>query len=100
MNGVMVLDPLGDRVLEISRALGGSRADSIADRVKPAHEVVRQQLMRAEVLKDDKLIPRYRALLEYFDDRACRGSRAARHHRQLCRTSFSSRSCRSRTHGA
>lgn len=73
-DGTVVLDPLGERMLEIARTTGWSRGRSgtrgIIDRVKPAHDVVRQQLMRAELLKDEKLIPRYRNLLAYFDHRA------------------------------
>jgi hypothetical protein len=71
-DGVTTLDPLGERMLELTKAPPTSSGNSIADRVKPAHDVVRQQLADAELQNDRKLIARYRSLLQYFDESASR----------------------------
>lgn len=71
-DGVTTLDPLGDRMLELTKAPPVSAQDNIADRVRPAHDVVRQQLKQAELQNNVKLIARYRSLLQYFDQRANR----------------------------
>lgn len=70
LDGTVVLDPLGDRMLAIARTMAGVGADSIADRVAPAHEVVRQQLADAEASNNQKLVDRYQRLMAYFDERA------------------------------
>jgi hypothetical protein len=70
LDGTVVLDPLGDRMLAIARTMAGFGADSIADRVAPAHNVVRQQLADAEASNNQKLVDRYRRLMAYFDEHA------------------------------
>jgi hypothetical protein len=69
-DGVVTLDPLGDRMREISTAAAGKPGASIGDRVKPAHDVVRRQLADARGRGDTKLASRYEQLLNYFDERA------------------------------
>ena len=69
-DGVVTLDPLGDRMLDVSKAIDGTPGANIRDRVKPAHDVVRQQLANAQESGDAKLLSRYQQLLGYFDERA------------------------------
>jgi hypothetical protein len=68
-DGTVVLDPLGERMVEMARTMARFGDSNIADRIAPAHEVVRQQLSRAKASNDQKLIARYQTLLEYFDQR-------------------------------
>jgi hypothetical protein len=69
-DGVPMLDALGDEMLGLSNTMGRIFGESIADRIDPAHQYVRLQLMHAEGTGDEKMIPRYRGLLAYFDERA------------------------------
>lgn len=69
-DAVIVLDALGDRMVELARTMTQFTGESISDRIGPAHDVVRQQLQQAEAAKNHKLIARYQQLLAYFDERA------------------------------
>lgn len=69
-DGVVTLDPLGDRMLEISKASAETPDANIGTRVGPAHDVVRRQIADAQGRGDTKLFSRYQQLLEYFDERA------------------------------
>ena len=69
-DGVPMLDALGDEMLGLSNTMGRMFGESISDRIEPAHQYVRVQLMHAEGTADKKMIPRYRGLLAYFDERA------------------------------
>lgn len=77
-DGLVTLDPLGDRMLQISRTIPGTPGANIADRVTPAHDMVRLQLADAQRQGDTKLTFRYLQLLRYFDQRAPHWGEAGR----------------------
>jgi hypothetical protein len=69
-DGVPMLDALGDHMISLSNTMAQLFGEGIADRIEPAHQYVRLQLLHAEGVGDDKMIGRYRGLLAYFDERA------------------------------
>jgi hypothetical protein len=69
-DGVPMLDVLGDQMIGLSNTMGKMFGESIADRVEPAHQYVRLQLLHAEGVGNDRMAGRYRNLLAYFDERA------------------------------